>query len=195
MGRRRQNGIKNLNDMARGAPSENRAQIANIINQYESGHIKNIRTAESVIERLTSKTKRADYVAKTKKLYDVVSTHGNARKLYDKIVGKPVVEPKGRKLKNIMVTMILFKEKDPDPKGEKRKAAEQIPVNIDFDEGTTEKQALNIKQKIRAAGVKVAEAAADEVVKTGRGKNTKTEIKPSKLKRIKDLRQFYIGQF
>ena len=168
MGRRRETGIKNLKQLAQGAPSGNRAQITNVIKLYETGHIKNILTAENLIERLRSKSKRADYIAKTKKMYDTVAAHGNVRKMYDKIEA----DVKRRRLKNIMITMILFKEKDPDPKGEKRKAAEQIPVNIDFDEGTTEKQALNIKQKIRAAGAKVAEAAADEVVKTGRGNNT-----------------------
>ena len=68
-----------------------------------------------------------------------------------------------------MVTMILFREKESnEAETQREKQDPPIPVNIDFDEGTTPQQAQGLKRKIREAGAEVTQAAQDENVKTGR---------------------------
>ena len=55
MGRKRVTGVKMLREISRGAPKANRPRIENIIKLYEQNEIKNIRTAEAIVERLTDR--------------------------------------------------------------------------------------------------------------------------------------------
>ena len=64
MGRRRVTGVKWLREVAKGAPKTNKARIDYIIELYEIGEIAKISTAESIIERLASKTVRKIYTDK-----------------------------------------------------------------------------------------------------------------------------------
>ncbi len=66
---------------------------------------------------------------------------------------------------------------------------------IDFDKGTRAQQAQSIRKKIVATSAKVTDSAMDEVIKTGRSRNARTEVKPSTLRHMNKLRQFHIGQF
>ena len=61
MGRRRVTEVKWLREVSRGAPKANKARIDYITELYEIGEIANIITAETIVERLTSK--------KTQKIY------------------------------------------------------------------------------------------------------------------------------
>ena len=96
-----------------------------------------------------------------------------------------------------MVTMILSREKEADPKKEmlKEKEVEETPVHIDFEKGTTAGEAKSQTKHIIELGAKVEAFAQDTVVVKGRGRNYKKTITPSKDKHLKNLKQFYIGQF
>ena len=69
--------------------------------------------------------------------------------------------------------MIVFREREADPKAEKRKNEPETLVTVDFDEGMTAAQVSSIKKKVREASTRVAEAYLDEVVNTSRGRNAK----------------------
>ena len=56
-------------------------------------------------------------------------------------------------------------------------------------------RAQEIKKNVRQAAAKVVDASQDEVVVTGRGRSYKKEVKPSQTRHMRDLKQFYIGQF
>ena len=64
MGKRETN-VNKLKKVSLGAPSENRSKINTIISLCEDGKILNYLTTEKIVERLSSKTKRSAYVAKT----------------------------------------------------------------------------------------------------------------------------------
>ena len=78
MGKRESN-VNNLKKVSFGTPSENRGKINTIISLYKDGKILNYATAENIVERLSSKTKRSAYVAKTESKYsDTVSAKGKS---------------------------------------------------------------------------------------------------------------------
>ncbi len=54
-----------------------------------------------------------------------------------------------QKVRNVMVTMILFREKESD-KAEKQREKQdrEIPVNMEFDEGATGQEANAIKKRL-----------------------------------------------
>ena len=157
MGRRRVAGVKRLREVARGAPKGNRARINYIIELYESNEIANIKTAENIVERLTSKTARKIFTDKTDKLYNKLVEDATGRKIFDLASGKRKADVKPQ---NVMVTMILFREKEDDKK-EKQRTKEnrsaipreiETPVNIDFPKGTTVAEA-NEEKAARVMGV------------------------------------------
>ena len=89
-------------------------------------------TAENIIERLASKAARKIYTDKTDRIYNKLVGDAQGRKALDIATGvrKADLEPK-----NVMVTMILFREKEADPKAEqqKEKQAWEIQENVDFE--------------------------------------------------------------
>ena len=118
MGRRRVTGVKWLREVSRGAPKANKARIDYIIELYEKSEIANLKTAENIIERLASKTARKIYTDKTDRNYNKLVEAASGRKALDVATG---VRKADLELKNIMVAMILFREKEEDPKKEKQK--------------------------------------------------------------------------
>ena len=126
-------------------PKANKARIENTIKLYESSEIANLKTAENIVERLASKEARKIHTDKTDRIYNKLVGDATGRKAFDVATGvrKPELKPQ-----NVMVTMILFREKEADPKAEQRKEkqAGEIPVNIDFEEGTSVKEALSEKK-------------------------------------------------
>ena len=192
MGKREAN-VRKLKNIRLSALKDNKERIDVVINLYESGKVPNYLTAENLVERLANKTKRKDYTNKTDKEFNkLVGKYSSS----DSVKGILARTSEKKKVRNVMVTVILFREKESE-KAEKQREAKgaEVPVNIDFDKGTTVPEANAIKKKVRAAGAKVTDAAQDEIVKTGRGRNAKTEVRHSKLRHVKDLRQFYIGEF
>ena len=95
MGRRRVAGVKYLREVARGAPKGNRERIDNIVKLYESNEIKNIKTAEAIVTRLTSRTARKILTDKTDKMYNKLVEDPTSRKSFDLASGKrkPEVKP------------------------------------------------------------------------------------------------------
>ncbi len=118
MNRRRVTGVKWLREVAKGAPKTNKARIDYIIELYEKGEIANMLTAESIIERLASKTARQIYTDKTDRIYNKLVGSASDRKTFDVATG---VRKADLVLKNVVVTMILFREKEADPKKEEQK--------------------------------------------------------------------------
>ena len=178
MGRRRVAGVKWLREVARGAPKGNKARINYIIELYESNEIANIKTAENIVERLASKAVRKIFTDKTDKLYNKLVEDAAGRKTFDLASGKRKAEVKPQ---NVMVTMILFREKE-DEKKEKQRTKEnksaipreiETPVNIEFPKGTTAEEANEEKDLLRQTGNKFA----------------------AKFKYPKNLKQFYIGEY
>ena len=194
MGRRRVTGVKWLREVARGAPKTNKPRIEYIIELYEKGEIANLKTAENIIERLASKAARKIYTDKTDRIYNKLVESASDRKAFDVATGVRKAE---LELKNVMVTMILYREKEADPKKEKQKEDEvgEIPVHIDFEKGTSAADAKIITKHIIKLGENIEKDAQATVVTTGRGRNYKKTITPSKDKHLKNLKQFYIGQF
>ncbi len=60
------------------------------------------------------------------------------------------------------------------------------PVNIDFPEGTTVKEAASEKKQLIEFNAKAEAAAQDKVVVTGRGRNYKRETVHSKNRHLKN---------
>ena len=156
MGRRRVTGVKWLRDVSRGAPKANKARIDYIIELYEKGEIANLKTAENIVERLASKAARKIYTDKTDRIYNKLVGSASDRKALNVASG---VRKADLVLKNVMVTMILFREKEEDPKKEKQKEkeVEEIPVHIDFEKGTTVAEAKSqtkiiLKSKCTSTG-------------------------------------------
>ena len=171
MGRRRVQGVKMLRDISRGALKENRPRIDNIIKLYENNELGNIKTAENIVDRLTSKRKDKRYTDKTNQLYNKITMNAEGQKDLDIASG---VRKAALETKNVMVTMILYREKE-DDKAEKQREKQKLdtPVNIDFPKGTTVADAKEEKEELRKTGNQFA----------------------SKLRYAKNLKQFYIGSF
>ena len=137
-----------------------------MIRLYLEGKIANYVVPENLAEGLASKAVDKRGVEKTEKEYNkIVGKYTDA----ESVVGRLKRLQTDRE-ENYFLTMILFKEKDPDPKQEKIKSSRETHVNIDFVEGTTRLEALESKSNIRAQAVKAAASAADTVETSGRGK-------------------------
>jgi hypothetical protein len=143
MGRWRVAGAQWLREVSRVAPKASKARIEIIINLHESSEIENLKTAENIVERLASEAARKICKDKTYLSYKLVGD-ATGRKPFDIATGIRKPDPK---LKNVMVKMILVKQKVADPKAEQRKEkqAGEAPVNIDLLEGTSVKDALSDK--------------------------------------------------
>ena len=184
MGRRRVTGVKWLREVARGAPKTNKPRIDYIIELYEKGEIANLKTAENIIERLASNAARKIYTDKTDRIYNKLVESASDRKAFDVATGVRKAE---LELKNVMVTMILYREKEADPKKEKQKEDEvgEIPVHIDFEKGTSVADAKIITKHIIKLGENIEKDAQGTVVVKGRGREYKKTITPSKDKHMK----------
>jgi len=126
------------------APRENKENIDVVINLYASGKIPNYLTAENLVDRLANKTKRADYIARTEKDFaKIVGKYQDA----ESVKGMLERGREKRKLRDVTITMMLFREKD----GETN---EDTTVNVDFPAGTTVASALAQKKEMRKAGKK-----------------------------------------
>jgi len=98
-------------------------------------------TAENVVERLSSKTKRSAYVAKTEAEYErIVGKYSDAVSAK----GKLTRELDSKQEENAMVKVILFKDKD-QPGGND----DDVPVNVEFAPGTSVAQARKTKGELR----------------------------------------------
>jgi hypothetical protein len=140
--------LTELKAYAKAAPSkERRAMINDIIGLHEAKKIKNASSAENVIIRLGQRTK--DPTRSTRAL-----------KEYEQVVGKyRDVEPmtwrldrasERKNMKHIMVTMILFREGDEDPRMEAQHAKKEITVNVDAPNlAAKRKIENNAKEEIR----------------------------------------------
>ena len=96
------------------------------------------------------------------------------RKALDIATGVRKAELETLETKNVMVTMILYREKEDDKKEKQReKNRLETPVNIDFPKGTTVADAKEEKETLRKTGNQFA----------------------SKLRYAKNLKQFCIGSF
>jgi hypothetical protein len=118
MGKRETN-VNKLKNLRLNALKENKEKIDAIIDLYQSGKMPNYLTAENMIERLANKTKRKDYLEKTQKEFTkLVNKYGNAESV------KGILERsrEKRRVRNVMVTMILYREKESD-KAEKQREA------------------------------------------------------------------------
>ena len=156
--------LKELKAYAKTAPSkERRAMINDIVGLYEAKKIKNFRTAENVIIRLGQRTKDPRRSERALKEYEqVLAKYQDA----EPMTGRLDRETAKKKMKNIMVTMILLREKDEDPKLEAQHAKKEITVNV---------IAPNLAEKRKIENT------------------AKSDIR--KQKKAGNLRQFYIGQF
>ena len=160
-----------LREISRGALKENRPRIDNIIKLYEKNELGNIKTAENIVDRLTSKRKDKRYTDKTNQLYNKITMNAEGQKDLDIASGVRKAE---LETKNVMVTMILYREKEDDKAGKQREKQKlDTPVNIDFPKGTTVADAKEEKEELRKTGNQFA----------------------SKLRYAKNLKQFYIGSF
>ena len=70
------------------------------------------------METLASKAARNIYTEQTQNIYNKLVGYATGRKAFDIATG---IRKPDLKLKNVMVTMILFREKEADPKAEQRK--------------------------------------------------------------------------
>ena len=124
------------------------------------------------MERLASKSAQKRYTDKTDNIYNTLTMDAEGRKALDIATGVRKAE---LETKSVMVTMILYREKEEDPKKEtqKEKTSIDTPVNIDFPKGTTVADAQEEKEILRKTGNQFA----------------------SKLRYAKNLKQFYIGSF
>ena len=94
-----------LNSVLRNAPKENKDMIRDLIRLYETKKIKNFRTAENAINRLGTKTKNKERVDRAKKDYiDIMKRYATA----EPMTGRLTRESEKRKLKNVMLTMVLW---------------------------------------------------------------------------------------
>ncbi len=109
-------GVKWLREVSRGAPKANKARTDYIIELYDKSEIANFKTAENIIERLTSKAARNINTDKTDRVYNKLMEAASGRKPLEVATG---VRKADLKPKNVMVTMILFGEKEAHPKKEK----------------------------------------------------------------------------
>jgi hypothetical protein len=182
MGRKRVTGVKMLSEISRGAPKANRAIIENIIKLYEQNEIKHIITAETIVERLVNRTAQKRYTDKTDNMYNKLTMNAEGRKASDIANGVRKADRETLETKNVMVTMILYREKEDDKKEKQREKGKQLgntatsvetPVNIDFPKGTTVADAKEEKEELRKTGNQFA----------------------SRLRYAGNLKQFYIGSF
>ena len=130
----------------------NRARIENIIKLYEQNEIKNIITAETIVERLADRKTQKRFTDKTDNMYNKLTMNADGRKASDIANGVRKAE---LETKNVMVTMILYREKEDDKKEKQREKGKQLgntatsvetPVNIDFPKGTTVADAKEEKE-------------------------------------------------
>ena len=101
--------IKELTDLKRRAPTQNKAKIDEIINLYSNRQIPIFKTAENLVNRLSVKTNNPTSINKTNKLYEsVVGKYKEA----PPATGKIERQLKGKIRKTYSATMILFREPD-----------------------------------------------------------------------------------
>ena len=87
-------------------------------------------------------------------------------KVAEPMTGRLERERDRKKMKNVMVTMLLFREKDEDPKQEAQHAKQPITVNVDAPSSLAKRR--------------IEQTALADI---------------RRQKKMGDLRQFYIGQF
>jgi len=115
--------IRELKDLRRRAPLQNRAQIDKIIDLYSERKIGNFKTAENIVNRLSVKTNNPASKDKTKKIYDdIISKYGEAQS----VTGRLDRETNSKAKKTYSVTMILFREPD---EGDSK--AKTVSINVD----------------------------------------------------------------
>ena len=101
--------IRELRDLKRRAPKENRTHVDNIIDLYANRQIGNFRTAENIVTRLSVKTSIPTSINKTTSIYDeIISKYGEAQPG----TGRLDRETNSKAKKTYSLTMILFREPD-----------------------------------------------------------------------------------
>ena len=117
---RRETNVKKLKEWRKKALAENKGRIDIIIGLYQEGKIANYATADNLVERLASKAKDKRVVEKTDREFSkVVEKYKDA----DSAKGKLTRDLAKRTAEeNVTVTVILFREKESDPKAEKKKS-------------------------------------------------------------------------
>ncbi len=71
----------------------------------------------------------------------------------------------------------------------------EIPVHVDFPEGTAVQDAVSRKKQLIELNATAEAAAQGNVVVNGRGRSYKRETIHSKDRHLQNLKQSYIGQF
>ena len=172
--------MKWLKEVVRGAPKTNKGRIDTIISLYEGGVIGNVKTAENILERLASKSARKIYTDKTDKIFNKLVKEAPLLKDFNILSGKRKPDAK---LKKVMVTMLLHKEKE-DEKAEKlrEKTGTDIPVHVDFPKGTSVASALEQQEDLREIGYKfIGGSPTVNETDNSRGKERKPLSTPSDL--------------
>ena len=115
--------IRELRDLKRRAPKDNRAQIDKIIDLYANRQIGNFKTAENIVTRLSVKTSNPTNINNTTHIYDdIISKYGEAQPL----TGRLDRETNSKAKKTHSATMLLFREPDAeDTEGSK------VSINVE----------------------------------------------------------------
>ena len=125
MGKREAN-IKKLKEIRLSALKDNKEKIDVIIDLYASGKIPNYLTAENMTERLANRTKRKDYTDKTDKEFAKIT---GKYKEADSVKGILTRSSEKKRVRNVMVTMILFREKESETAEKQREnQTHQFPL-------------------------------------------------------------------
>ena len=133
--------VKELIDLKRRAPKENRAQIDQIIELYSNRKIPSFKTAENIVTRLSVKTSNPTSINKTKKIYDnIITKYSEALPA----TGRIAREVASKKQKTYSITMILFRDPDDNntnkvsinvassSKAQKRKIIDEAEKDISY---------------------------------------------------------------
>ena len=160
--------IKELEDLKKSAPKDNKGMIQTLIELYRDRKIPQFRTVELAVNRLSLRTKSKaiqakalnDFQALTKKYMDALPATGR--------IERSIAEKRlrtGGKLSSI--TLILFR----------RAAAGDAEATVNVANG----DGKALKRKFRAEGTRVLQKVKDKSAKHAR--------------KYGDLEQFYIGSF
>ena len=133
---KRETSVRTLKNKRLGALNENKNKMDVAIDLYAKGKIPNYVTAEKLVDRLASKSQRADFICRTDKEFGrIVGKYKDAESV------KGMLE-RGREQKrarDATVTLLLFREED-------KERNEESTVNVDFPKGTTVASALAPKK-------------------------------------------------
>jgi hypothetical protein len=110
-------GVRWLREVPRGAPKANKARIDNMSVFTNTAKARTSKRREKNVDSLASKAARWSYADKANRIKQKLVGDARGRKAFDIATG---IRKPDLKLKDVGVTMILFREKEADPTAEKR---------------------------------------------------------------------------